>query len=176
MVNALAARAAKSKSENERPLTQGRSGQVYEETVTFVAHRPVPFQLMCGQRGVGVSLRRVASIVVSEREGTRGGCVPDRACPVELAEGIVGVRKNDPWPVRLRIGDLERKVHRHVPRSKELVPIDHLQLAHVDRHLVARNLDIVIWNPNQPEHSMWIWITGSAIETFTVTRADVVEL
>jgi hypothetical protein len=42
--------------------------------------------------------------------------------------------------------------------------------------LVVRNLDVVVWKPNQPEHSMWIWITGSAIETFTVTRADVVEL
>jgi hypothetical protein len=41
---------------------------------------------------------------------------------------------------------------------------------------VVPNLDVVVWNPNQPEHSMWIWITGSADETFTVTRADVVQL
>src|SRR5262249_42926725 len=34
----------------------------------------------------------------------------------------------------------------------------------------------IVWKPNQPEHSMWIWITGSPIETFTVTRADVVQL
>jgi len=67
-------------------------------------------------------------------------------------------------------------VHRHVPWSKELEPIDKRQLAHVDRQLVVGNLDVVVWKPNQPEHSMWIWITGSAIETFTVTRADVVEL
>ena len=38
------------------------------------------------------------------------------------------------------------------------------------------NLDVLVWKLNQPEHSMWIWITGSAIETFTVTRADVVQL
>ena len=78
--------------------------------------------------------------------------------------------------LRPRIGDLERKVHRHVPWSKELEPIDQRQLAHVDRHLVVRNLDVVVWKPNQPELSMWIWITRSAIETFTVTRADVVQL
>jgi hypothetical protein len=42
--------------------------------------------------------------------------------------------------------------------------------------LVVRYRDGVVWNPNQPEHSMGIWITGSAIETFTVTRADVVQL
>ena len=131
---------------------------------------------MCGQRGVGRSLRRVASIIVSEREGTRGSCVPDRTRPVEWAEGIVGLRKDDPWLLRPRIRDLERKVHRHVPWSKALEPIDQRQLAHVDRQLVVRNLDVVVWNPNQPEHSMWIWITRSASETFTVTRADVVQL
>jgi hypothetical protein len=42
--------------------------------------------------------------------------------------------------------------------------------------LVVGNLDVLVWKPNQPEHSMWIWITGSAIETFTVTRANVVKL
>jgi len=67
-------------------------------------------------------------------------------------------------------------VYPHVPGSKELEAIDKRQLAHVDRHLVVRNLDVVVWKPNQPEHSMGIWITGSAIETFTVTRADVVQL
>jgi hypothetical protein len=149
---------------------------MYEYPVTFVAHRPVLFQLLGGQRGVGGSVRRVASIVVSERERTRGGCIPDRPGPVEWAEGIVGLRKNDPWPSRPRICDLERKVHRHVPWSKELEPIDKRQLAHVDRQLVVRNLDGFVWKPNQPEHSMWIWVTGAAIETFTVTRADVVQL
>jgi hypothetical protein len=67
-------------------------------------------------------------------------------------------------------------VHRHVPWSKEHEPIDKRQLAHVDRQLVVRNRDGVVWNPNQPKHSVWIWITGAAIETFTVTRADVVQL
>jgi hypothetical protein len=67
-------------------------------------------------------------------------------------------------------------VHRHVPWSKELEPIDQRQFAHVDRHFVVRKLDVVVRNLNQPEHSMWIWITGSAIETFAVTRADVVQL
>jgi len=131
---------------------------------------------MCRQRGVGDSLRRITSVIVAEREGPLGGRVPDRARPVERAEGIVGLRKDDPWLLRPRIGDLERKVHRHVPWSKELEPVDQRQLAHVDRHLVVRNLDVVVWKPNQPEHPMWIWITGSAIETFTVTRADVVQL
>ena len=131
---------------------------------------------MCRQRGVGDSSRRKASVVVTDREGPLGGRIPDRARPVERAERIVGLRRDDPWLLRPRIGDLERKVHRHVPWSKALEPIDQRQLAHVDSHLLVRNLDVVVWKPNQPEHSMWIWITGSALETFAVTRADVVQL
>ena len=56
----------------------------------------------------------------------------------------------------------------------ELPLVDRFQF--VDRQLVVRNLDGFVWKPNQPEHSMWIWVTGAAIETFTVTRADVVQL